>query len=468
MIQALLVIALIALQVSDQTRVLRLVSWSAPAVWAAAWAPALLLWAIFHIWAVRAGRRIDERGDHAAFLRTDAAMLMTRCLGVAWFVFAVTCLGWAEVVRRAVGDLILVDEVIILAPLLTQIIGQWWSMFPLEERIAEARLLRSLDRGEPVHAPPTRAGFVLMCLKFQMLLVLLPIGLAAAWNETLRVAGEHRLWPWWDRAEPWLQWGGLLVLLATAPALLRLVWGAVRIADGPFRRRAVEVCSQHRVRVRGPFLWRTHGVMVNAAILGPVWPWRYLLVTDALLERMTDSQIEGVLAHEVAHVRERHLLWLAVCVVGVVLACGWATTALAFVLHWDPEGDAFGFGASIFTLAAVLHVFGHVSRRFEWQADAFAVKHLSGQSAGVTEEAAGVMGSALANVAYMNGISPRKFTWRHGSIAERERRLAQLVGQPVGGLSIDRKVRLIKWCGLAAAVLGAAPFVWELVWGRAG
>jgi len=51
------------------------------------------------------------------------------------------------------------------------------------------------------------------------------------------------------------------------------------------------------------------------------------------------------------------------------------------------------------------------------------------------------MSGALARVARLNGMPQTKFTWRHGSIATRRQKLEALVGQPVGALPIDRRVR---------------------------
>lgn len=131
--------------------------------------------------------------------------------------------------------------------------------------------------------------------------------------------------------------------------------------------------------------------------------------------------------------------------------------------------------------------FGFVSRRFEWQADAFAVKQLTvlkpddaaegggsgddritgslfememaGQRVGaplVTREAVAAMTEALDSVAVLNHLPREQMSFRHGSIAHRQRRLQKLVGVPLDSLKIDRSVRRLKWalgfCG--AGVLG--------------
>ncbi len=70
-------------------------------------------------------------------------------------------------------------------------------------------------------------------------------------------------------------------------------------------------------------------------------------------------------------------------------------------------------------------------------------------------EAAEAMSGALRRVARLNAIDPNRFTWRHGSIRTRQRRIKALVGQPAGTLGVDRLAGWVKlWC-LACLVLGA-------------
>lgn len=166
------------------------------------------------------------------------------------------------------------------------------------------------------------------------------------------------------------------------------------------------------------------------------------------------------MAHEVAHVRHRHVPWLAVSLV----ACVGVPAALIDVgarAVADQPGAA-GANASLSwaasqlalmaaALATGLTLFGWISRRFEWQADAFAARHLSPESR-VTPAAAESMSAALGAVARLNHIPPEQFSWRHGSIRRRRRNLADLVGLPVASLTIDRLAARIKVAVAVAAM----------------
>jgi hypothetical protein len=54
------------------------------------------------------------------------------------------------------------------------------------------------------------------------------------------------------------------------------------------------------------------------------------------------------------------------------------------------------------------------------------------------------MRSALETIARLNAVPRRRFSWRHGSIAWRQRYLDSLIGRPLRGLPIDRLVRRLK------------------------
>ena len=54
-------------------------------------------------------------------------------------------------------------------------------------------------------------------------------------------------------------------------------------------------------------VWRSDGMMINAAVMGLLAPVRYVLLSDGLLATMNVSQIEAVFGHEAGHVRHRHI-----------------------------------------------------------------------------------------------------------------------------------------------------------------
>lgn len=230
------------------------------------------------------------------------------------------------------------------------------------------------------------------------------------------------------------------------------------------------------VRVRDILVWPTGGSILNGAVIGLLPRTRFVLLTDGLLELLTLDQIRAVMAHETGHLRYRHLPWTAVLLVALIAGYGqiaeWivnpifqamvSSSASPEKLHSILEGVGV-----VAVLGLCFVSFGVVSRRFELQADAAAACDLTfrnrsedaSSAAGVVSaQAVELMSSALGMVSTINGMDPNRHTWRHGSIRWRQRRLQQIVGQPIQELPIDAQVRFIKASTLL--LLAVLVFVW--------
>lgn len=425
------------------------------------------------------GKGIDRTG-RASLVRLADKL----CQGVRWgalgsHIVAVFFLGWLDAVRMIVGDFVIVDEMIALAPALLVVVVSWWAMYPIDRRLREATVMSALDHGHDMPRMLTRWQFVGERVRHEFGLVLVPVALMIGWWEgTERLAvwavGE---WPelvstaWWEWGLSGVQFAGALMILGCMPLVLVRVWRTEPLGEGPLRDRLEELLREHRVRVRRILVWRTHDAVINGALVGVLPFARYILLTEALLEQMPMDQVEAVMAHEIGHARRHHLVWLVLSIVG---AAGAASVALDWGVQWllDAElingAEAWMWLASLGTLGAAVWTFGHVSRRFEQQADAFAAQHMSGERWNgedggriVTSEAAGSMARALGSVAILNRMDPGRFTFRHGSIRGRQQRLLRLIGLPTRTLPIDRRVRVIK----VAALAGVAVVVVAMVWG---
>ena len=257
-----------------------------------------------------------------------------------------------------------------------------------------------------------------------------------------------------------------------APLLARLVLSVRPLSEGPVRDDLTDICRRHRVRVREFLLWKTDGSMMNAAVMGLIGPLRYVLLTDALIETMTRRQVQAVMAHEIGHVRRHHMPWLVLSLLAVLLLAGIVVSA-PFLLseslrvHWDARTVPWIEGAAS-AVAAILALiaFGWISRRFERQADTFAVQHLSetGEDeaedpTSVTAEAAFTLHSALQTIARLNTVDPDRRSWRHGSIAWRQAYLNSIIGCPLDALPIDRFIRRLKLAVIIVLLLGAGGTV---------
>ena len=125
--------------------------------------------------------------------------------------------------------------------------------------------------------------------------------------------------------------------------------GGVRVRTGDFAARVADPAAAGFTASTAPgsdlsalelalsseiLLWQTNNNMGNAAVMGVVPQVRYILLSDLLLQTMTDRQIEAVFAHEAGHVVHRHIAWYGVFVV-ITMIVMMMLGELANAMHLD-------------------------------------------------------------------------------------------------------------------------------------
>lgn len=413
-----------------------------------------------------AGRKLDRKPAHgaAAVGRVDRLLTVGRWTVVLIFIGQMFHLGWLLWLRSVMGEWILLNDLIALSGPVLAMMGMWAAYHPIDRRLREATILSRLDQGLPIPHIWTRPQYVLAQLRHHVLLLAAPMLMILTWLQILQKIAHSqteagRFVVEWHQGLVFL--GGLGVFLL-APLAIRRLWDTVELPAGELRDRMSELCRMHGVKVRKLLLWRTYGGMINAAVMGLLAPLRYILLSDALIENMTGPQVEAVMAHELGHVKRRHIPWMMVCAMTSFMLTGLAADLLLGLAPeaWRPENSmvagSVGLGVAV---GGWIALFGWISRRFERQADTFAVQHLSMRypdemlGAGVISPAAvGVMIDALRQVGHLNHINPVRPSWRHGSLQWRMEYLAGLIGLRADRLPVDRQLRWI--CMLAAGALG--------------
>lgn len=448
----------------------------------------LLLALTVHLASLRALRQIERTNRLGPIETLDTLVMASRLAGAVLTSAGICLLGTLDGVRSITGDTIALDEAITVSPFLLMVVCGWWSSYPVERLVRDSTLIRDLDEGRPVYSPPSRGGFVWGQVRHQLMILLVPMTLLLIWSESVGLllhtalsqaeAGSGTLAPigaWMQAHEQFaefipliLQVAGLGVIAASSPLLIRRLWDTHPLRDGTVAEGLIRMCTQQGVVVRGLLVWRTGGTMINGAVLGLFGKARYILLTDALLDFLPNHYVQAVMAHEIGHVRCKHVPWLTATLFassGAAIALTSLVTESVFhtdINHIDP---AVQLTVSAAALGFAVFTFGWVSRRFEWQADAFAVKHLStftppsddtaapwAASPTVTRQSIAAMCGALETVAVANHLPRSRFTFRHGSIATRIERLLALEGVPLHSLPIDTAARRVKW-GITAGCL---------------
>jgi Zn-dependent protease with chaperone function len=238
--------------------------------------------------------------------------------------------------------------------------------------------------------------------------------------------------------------GALLALFLTClPFVVRASWSTRPLPAGAVRELFTAVARRARFRCRDVLAWDAGQGVANAVIVGVVAPFRLVLVSDGLLASLPARELAAVFAHEMGHARRHHVLvfvaWTAALILGVELCA----------VHLLPEGEVWGFATLGLSLVLWYLGFGWLSRRFELDADLFAVE---------TTGDARAMQSALERVGGTHG--GRGPGWRH---FPSERRIAFLETcrlDPDFARAFHRRAR-----ALSAAGAGACLVVLGL-WGR--
>jgi len=225
---------------------------------------------------------------------------------------------------------------------------------------------------------------------------------------------------------PFLRWIGvaamLLFLYFLMPFLLKWSFKAKSLPAGPLRDRLDAFSRREKFKARDILLWPTGGNVLNAAVIGIAGRFRYVLMTDALVDELSEEEVEAVFAHEVGHARNHHMLLFFF----FTLAYGLLTYLIlenlppgVMTTFSNPEVAQLIFGLVGFVLWFFI-VFGFVSRRFEQQADVFGAL-ATGRAHGETDQPAEAhpFVRALTGLAQQMGEVRESRGWRHFPIRER-------------------------------------------------
>jgi STE24 endopeptidase len=412
--------------------------------------------------------QVPENGLPPSRVRRHYARGFRLLTGLSLVVYAwiIHLVGWARLVRTNWGfeGLGLLNDFLILLPFLVIQVLIWSGQYLAD---------RALHIG--MSTVRARRLFRYLLLKSrQSLGLILPVVVLFV----IRRDFISRFWPSWDQnalSEPIeIAVLGSLVLVA-APLFIRLAWPTRPLPDGPLRRRLARLAHRAGFRFTDILVWDTGGAVLNACVTGIVPGFRYVLLTDSLVDTMTPIEVAAVFGHEIGHVAHRHLLYFSLFFAGSLGILALFADAVSRVWSWvahspwlatliSPAATQIAQEATVLALYVLYFwlVFGHLSRRFERQADVFGSKVVSCERADcpphqdldgepTAEEPRGrplplcrmglrTFAEALAIVAQCNGMELRRRSWRHGSIASRIGFLEQLQREPALERRLQREV----------------------------
>ncbi len=241
----------------------------------------------------------------------------------------------------------------------------------------------------------------------------------------------------------------LFAVALTGPYLIQKFWGCRPLEQGYMRSRIEALCRYAGLEYADILYWPVfEGRMITAGVMGLVKKFRYILVTQALLDVLRPEEIDAVIAHEIGHVKRRHLLFYLFFFVGYMLI-SYATfdLILYFIIYTEPlyriviqSGiSRISVTSAIFTVSTLAifliyfrYIFGYFMRNFERQADCYVYRIF---------DSARPLIRTFEKITYTSGQSADKPNWHHFSIAERIAYIMKCENDRSWIYRQDRKIR---------------------------
>jgi Zn-dependent protease with chaperone function len=173
-----------------------------------------------------------------------------------------------------------------------------------------------------------------------------------------------------------------VIVVLASNALLAPLWPVALKAhdlDPATHRRLMALSDRLHGRIRDikAFPGRSQRV-ANALQVGMIPGLRYVLITDYLLDNMTDDEVDAVVAHEIGHARGNHIIkkLLGILVVWGLLL--WATGTAAGGSHNSQPGLLVAM-IPIGFIVALIVVQGVLGIRLEQKADDAAARDVGSE-----------------------------------------------------------------------------------------
>jgi Zn-dependent protease with chaperone function len=372
----------------------------------------------------------------------DRCTILQRLHGGLWLLM--TCLilfhwKWPTIVRVnwQLAAIPLLDDLLILAPVCLPWLLSWLAFDNIEHR-----LTASVDVATQRHG---RWQYTISQARLYLGISILPVLAVVFVADVTRsylpeFAGGDLAWL------PLL--APLAVMFVFFPLLLRWIWDTNSLRASPLRARLLGLAADAGQQVRDILVWRTEDQTENAAVAGILPSLQYVFLTDSLVNRFSETEVEATFAHELGHLRHHHNAkrMLALLVPVSVIGCGhWLTARLAI---GDVSLALHPLACLTLLILYMVFSFGWYSRQLEFQADVHACELLSR----LTEPpvAKHRFQSVLGKLEI--GARRRRRTWLHPSADQRQQLLDSIWDNPHCRRRFDRRLRTATWLCLSALI----------------
>ncbi|UCD32458.1 MAG: M48 family metalloprotease [Desulfobacterales bacterium] len=219
----------------------------------------------------------------------------------------------------------------------------------------------------------------------------------------------------------------LFAIAVVGPLIIQKFWRCEPLETGFYRQRIENLCQRAGMEYANILYWPIFGgKMITAGVMGLVKKFRYILVTNALLRFLDPEEIDAVIAHEIGHIKKKHLMFYLIFFIGYMLVSFASFDLLLYsILFAEPiynfiqstslnqttvVSSIFSFTIIIIFVIYFRYIFGYFMRNFERQADTYVFTLF---------DSAGPLISTLEKIAVTSGQPRDKPNWHHFSIQKR-------------------------------------------------
>lgn len=163
------------------------------------------------------------------------------------------------------------------------------------------------------------------------------------------------------------------------PYLARFIFRGYELRDDRLDRSVGKLISAIDMDIAAETLYTIKSRTANAMVIGLFRKNRYIFFTDKLLEKMNEEEILAIFAHELAHIRHRHLPKMLLATFTWICGMQVFMYLIDFNTYFNAIDESFKMwayglinGVNVWLLMFL--VLYPLSRRNEYEADATAAK----------------------------------------------------------------------------------------------
>jgi Zn-dependent protease with chaperone function len=219
----------------------------------------------------------------------------------------------------------------------------------------------------------------------------------------------------------------LFGIAVIGPLIIQKFWRCKPLKNGFERNRIESLCAKANLEYADILYWPIFGGrMITAGVMGLVKKFRYILVTNALLGLLEPEELDTVIAHEIGHVKKKHLVFYLIFFAGFLLLSfslfDWVIYLIysAESFYWLLDNTSFNQGTVISIIYSLVFIsifliyfrfiFGYFMRNFERQADIYVFALF---------DSARPLINTLKKIAATSGQSSDRPNWHHFNITQR-------------------------------------------------